>query len=78
MKKARIFLILGIWVAILPYLGFPASWKNMLFFATGLGLAYFGYVLYKEYKISDESNKKNVDTFSENKDFIVNTTEENK
>lgn len=49
MRKARILLILGIWVAILPYLGFPSTWKNILFSLSGLGLIYFSYVLYREF-----------------------------
>jgi len=69
MKRARILLILGIWVAILPYLGFPIFWKNILFTLTGLGLIYFGYILYKEAKIKENPNKK-FDSFSENHDFI--------
>ncbi len=59
-------MVLGIWVAILPYLGFPQSWKNILFLLTGLGLAYFGYILYKEWKGDREET---FDNFSENKDF---------
>lgn len=67
MRKARILLILGIWVAILPYLGFPYSWKDTLGTLTGLGLIYFSYVLYKEFKVKDEGKK--FDSFRENKDF---------
>ncbi len=68
MKKARILLILGVWVAILPYLGFPASWKNIIFVLTGLGLFYFAYTLYKEAKTA-EGNSKKFDNFSENREF---------
>ena len=68
MRKARIFLFLGIWVAILPYLGFPYSWKDFLFTLTGLGLICFSYVLYKDYK-KEENQEKTFDNFSENNDF---------
>ena len=54
----------GIWVAILPYLGFPFFWKNILFTLTGLGLVYLGYVLYKEYR-TKQTEKKTFDNFSE-------------
>lgn len=70
MQKARTLLILGTWVAILPYLGFPYAWKNTLFTLTGLGLMYFAYILYKEFKITLEGKKtKAFDNFSENKSF---------
>ena len=73
MRKAYILLILGIWLAILPYLGFPYSWKDVLGSLTGLGLIYFSYVLYKEFK--DKENKggeRELDNFRENKDFREN------
>ncbi|MCX6758000.1 MAG: hypothetical protein NTZ44_03925 [Candidatus Nomurabacteria bacterium] len=69
MKKARTLLTIGIWVAILPYLGFPSSWKNILFVLTGLGLFYFAYVLYKQAKEIKNDNKKSFDSFSENREF---------
>ncbi len=68
MYKARILLILGIWIALLPYLGFPYSWKNILFTLSGLGLIYLSYVLYKEYK-TGETEEKSSNNFSENGDF---------
>ena len=71
MHKARILLILGIWVAILPYLGFPYSWKNILFTLSGLGLVYLSYILYLESKIG-ETEEKSSDNFSENGDFSEN------
>ena len=67
MRKARILLILGTWVAVLPYLGLPYSWKNILFTITGLGLIYFSYVLFRNSK-----KKKNFDNFRENYDFEKN------
>lgn len=67
MLKARFVLILGIWLTILPYLGFPFFIKNILFVITGLILIYFSFVLYKEYK--KQNGEEIFDNFSENKDF---------
>lgn len=64
MRKAYLLLILGIWVAVLPYLGFPFSWKNILFTVSGFGLMYFSYVLYKESKAKEK--EKTFDNFKEN------------
>jgi hypothetical protein len=69
MKKARVFLIIAIWVAVLPYLGFPFFWKNLLFTVTGLVLAYLSYLLYKEAKVEKPEGHKVFDNFSENKNF---------
>ena len=65
MRKTRILLFLGVWVAILPFLGFPYSWKDTLSFVTGLILICFSYLLYKDYKITE----KTFDNFKENNDF---------
>lgn len=67
MNKSKKFLALGIWITILPFLGFPITIKNILFVLTGLSVMYVSYGMYLE-------NKKNVvekkaDNFSENKDF---------
>ena len=40
MSKKRIVFLLGIAVAILPFLGFPSSWKTILFSAMGLFISY--------------------------------------
>lgn len=65
MHRARMFLLLGVWIAILPYLGFPYFWKNILFTLSGLGLAYFSFLFYRESK-TEEGKVKNFDNFSEN------------
>ncbi len=68
MRKVRILLILGIWVMILPYLGFSYSWKDKLFTLSGLGLVCLSYTIYKDYKIKEDRNKI-CDNFSENSNF---------
>ena len=66
MRKARIFLILGIWIVVLPYLGFPYSWKDILTTLSGLGLIYVSFMLYKESKIMENKQEKTFDNFSDN------------
>lgn len=65
MRKIRVILILGVWVAVLPYLGFPSLWKNIFFFISGAGMIYIGYILYQEYKLA-EGGKATFDNFIEN------------
>jgi hypothetical protein len=55
-------------MTILPYLGFPYSWKDVIFSVSGLALIYFSYTLYREYKAKD-NQKKTFDNFSENSNF---------
>jgi len=67
MFKARILLVLGTWIMILPYLGLPYSWKDTLSTITGLVLIYFSYTLFRDHKARE--GKKTFDNFRENKDF---------
>jgi hypothetical protein len=48
MSKQKAIFFLGIWVAILPFLGFPGSWKRTLALISGAVIAYIGYLLNKE------------------------------
>lgn len=65
MRKERTLLILGIWVAILPFLGFPTNWRKVLFIITGIALIYLAYLFYIEVKARiskiDTSSKTFVD-----------------
>jgi hypothetical protein len=69
MRIIRTLLISGIWIALLPYLGVPLFYKNILFSLSGIFLLVLSYQLYREAK-SRESNV--FDNFSENKDFVDN------
>lgn len=71
MRKARIFLTLGIWISILPYLGFPYSWKNILFTISGLVIIYLSYIIYRESKTIDKKETI-TENFSENSNFYKN------
>ena len=67
MRRAYILLAFGIWFAVLPHLGLPYSWKDVLFTLTGLGLIYFSYVLYGESK-AKEIKTETFDNFRENRE----------
>lgn len=59
MKKERTLLFLGIWVAILPNLGFPELWRKILFLLSGLFLMFISYIMYrrKRYENIKRSHK---------------------
>jgi hypothetical protein len=65
MLKARLLLIIGIWVAILPYLGFPYGLKSILFSITGLFIVYISFVVYKETRFKKTHPARKYDNFSE-------------
>jgi hypothetical protein len=74
MRKARILLVLGIWVTLIPYLGFPYSWKDVLTTLSGLVFIIFSYALYRDNKAKEGADK-TFDNFRENSNF---SAEENK
>lgn len=43
MSLQKFFFIMGIWIAILPYLGFPRSTDSILYLLSGLALMYAAY-----------------------------------
>jgi len=76
MRRIRALLFFGVWVAILPYLGFSYFWKNLLFTVSGILLIFFACILYREHKMR-KGTKETFDNFSENSDFNTSTNEEN-
>jgi len=39
MSKNSIILLLGLWVALVPFLGFPGAWKTFFIVVSGLAIA---------------------------------------
>lgn len=71
MLQSRVLFGIGIWTAVLPFLGFPKNIKNILFVLTGLLVIYVALVVYKKQKLSkDPVTKMQADTFTENRDFV--------
>lgn len=50
MRKERSLFLIGLWVIVLPFLGFPNSWKITLSFLTGILIIYIAYLFYLETK----------------------------
>ena len=75
MRKAYALLVLGIGMAILPFLGFPYSWKDVLTAVAGILVIFVSFTLYKESKNREVKNEKNFDNFSENSGFTENKTD---
>ena len=66
MRKEKRLFIIGLWVIILPFLGFPGSWKTVLFFLTGIALIYLGYLFYMEAKARLAKIENQTKTFVDN------------
>jgi hypothetical protein len=66
MRKERTLFIIGIWVAFLPYFGFPETWRKILFIITGIGLIYLAYLFYKEAMVRLSKDEIRVKSFIDN------------
>jgi hypothetical protein len=66
MRKEKTLFIIGIWIIILPYLGFPEAWRKVLFLLTGIATMYLAYLFYLEIKIRLHKDINQSKTFIDN------------
>lgn len=67
MRKERTLFVIGVWVAVLPFLGFPNSWREVFFVITGLALVCLAYLFYNQAKT------RILKTTTESKTFVDST-----
>ena len=56
MIRQRLIFFIGLWIALLPFLGFPKNFRTVLFVLTGLGLIAISYFMYIQIKAVSEVN----------------------
>jgi len=44
-----VIIVLGIWVAVLPFLGFPNSWDRILFLISGFSISILMFLLRRDF-----------------------------
>lgn len=66
MRKEKTLFIIGIWTIILPFLGFPDTWRKILFIITGFMLIYLAYIYYEEVKERIAKSDNRSKTFVDN------------
>jgi asparagine N-glycosylation enzyme membrane subunit Stt3 len=68
MSKEVLIILLGLLIALMPYLGFPGSWKNVLSIVIGIAIAGLGFVVRQEriWKEREEIPERREDSFVEN------------
>ena len=66
MRKERTVLIFGIFVALLPYMGFYESWRKILFMISGLSIVYLAYLFYVEAKARLDKDDNKIKSFIDN------------
>ena len=60
MHKNNFYISFGIWIAILPFLGIPGTWKNILVTLSGifLALVFSGPMILKKLQVKPKPKKK--------------------
>jgi len=66
MRKEKTLFIIGLWVALLSFSGFPLLWRNILFVLTGIAIMYLAYLFYLEFKARLASAIDHSKTFVDN------------
>ena len=66
MRKEKTLFIIGLWVIVLPFLGFPNSWRKVLFLITGVAIMYLAYLFYIEVKARLSKDVEHNKTFVDN------------
>lgn len=66
MRKERTLFIIGIWIGVLPFLGFPNNWRSVLFIITGIMLIYLAYLFRLEAKARISKVDTRAKTFVDN------------
>jgi hypothetical protein len=72
MSKQRTIIVLGVIVALIPYSGFPSSWKTIFFLLCGIGIVVLGYQLDKEIKRLNKDTEGGLTSFVDNRDIHEN------
>jgi len=66
MRKEKTLLIIGLWVMVLPFLGFTNSFRKILFVLTGFAIVYIAYLFYLEAKVRLGKHTSHNKTFVDN------------
>jgi len=64
MKNSNIIIGFGVLVLLLPFLGLPQTWDNILYFISGLTIV--GLSVYNKLEVRTSVPKRNTSTFEEN------------
>lgn len=66
MSKQKAIIILGAFVAVMPYLGFPTAWRKGFFLLAGIAIVIYGYKINKELKALRGEESNSLTSFKDN------------
>lgn len=66
MSKDITIIILGFFVALVPFLGFPPSWETALYVLSGFSIVVLTFLLRKDFVARSPNGEKKTDVYVEN------------
>ena len=63
--QEKIIIGAGVWLIILPFTGFPRSWKTALTIISGVVLVYVGALIWKRARMKDIQPEVKTETFTQ-------------
>lgn len=72
MSKQRMLIILGVLVAIMPFSGFPSSWRTVFFLIFGISIIVLAYQIDKLIKHLKKDKENELTSFIDNRDIHEN------
>jgi len=82
MVKISSIFVLGLFVALMPFSGFPIAWKNTLYILLGLAIVVLSVLIRRELhevlRRLHDSHEIKTDTFSQNSPQSINNSPETK
>ena len=75
MAKQRILFFTGVWVVVVPFLGLPILWKDILFVITGVIIMYISYREYHNHKMKELRGEDRMQPYVESKPVNTNSME---
>lgn len=56
MSKDLVVIVLGLWVAAMPFLGFPGLWETAIFVVSGLAIAILMFMIRQSFAHRESKN----------------------
>jgi len=73
MGKDVLIMLLGVWVALLPFLGLPNSWDNIIFLISGIFIIGLGIVVRRSMNTSNRRSTLRSEDTEENEHSYAET-----
>ena len=72
MTKDLVIIVLGVWVALLPFLGFPNSWDRVILLVSGFSISILMFLLRRDFFSYVERLRRRKDSTRQTDSYVEN------